>query len=81
MKAKEKSSDSQWLKSVVSSGTLNDKVAALSVQVQVSKKKKCPNLFVMSLQSFSLNSILNAHAISLFEKCRIKKESELLVAN
>ena len=39
MKAKEKSSDSQWLKSVVSSGTLNDKVAALTVQVQVSLKK------------------------------------------
>ncbi|XP_022800825.1 CCAAT/enhancer-binding protein zeta-like isoform X2 [Stylophora pistillata] len=36
MKAKEKSSDSQWLKSVVSSGTLNDKVAALTVQVQES---------------------------------------------
>ncbi|KAJ7365571.1 hypothetical protein OS493_005686 [Desmophyllum pertusum] len=36
MKAKEKSSDSQWLRSVVSSGTLNDKVAALTVQVQES---------------------------------------------
>nr|XP_058965754.1 CCAAT/enhancer-binding protein zeta-like [Pocillopora verrucosa] len=36
MKVKEKSSDSQWLKSVVSSGTLNDKVAALTVQVQES---------------------------------------------
>ena len=35
VKAKEKSSDSQWLKSVVSSGTLNDKVAALTVQIQV----------------------------------------------
>lgn len=38
VKAKEKSSDSQWLKSVVSSGTLNDKVAALTVQIQVSFK-------------------------------------------
>jgi len=37
VKAKEKSSDSQWLKSVVSSGTLNDKVAALTVQIQVSQ--------------------------------------------
>ncbi|XP_073249023.1 CCAAT/enhancer-binding protein zeta-like [Porites lutea] len=36
MKAKEKSSDSQWLRSVVSSGTLKDKVAALTIQVQES---------------------------------------------
>ena len=36
VKAKEKSSDSQWLRSVVSSGTLKDKVAALTIQVQVS---------------------------------------------
>lgn len=36
VKAKEKSSDAQWLRSVVSSGTLKDKVAALTIQVQVS---------------------------------------------
>ena len=36
VKVKEKSSDSQWLRSVVSSGTLKDKVAALTIQVQVS---------------------------------------------
>ncbi|CAH3192516.1 unnamed protein product, partial [Porites evermanni] len=36
VKAKEKSSDSQWLRSVVSSGTLKDKVAALTIQVQES---------------------------------------------
>lgn len=40
VKAKEKSSDSQWLRSVVSSGTLKDKVAALTIQVQVSFFKK-----------------------------------------
>ena len=41
VKAKEKSSDSQWLRSVVSSGTLKDKVAALTVQVQVSSSCLC----------------------------------------
>ena len=34
-KAKEKSSDAEWLKTVTASGTLGDKVAALTVQIQV----------------------------------------------
>jgi len=47
MKAKEKSSDSQWLKSVVSSGTLNDKVAALTVQIQESAVHRLKTLDIL----------------------------------
>ena len=48
VRGREKSSDSQWLKSVVSSGTLKDKVAALTVQVQVSSQLTTP-LFCLGI--------------------------------
>ncbi|XP_020619929.1 CCAAT/enhancer-binding protein zeta-like [Orbicella faveolata] len=47
MKAKEKSSDSEWLKSVVSSGTLSDKVAALTVQIQESAVHRLKTLDIL----------------------------------
>ncbi|XP_068730456.1 CCAAT/enhancer-binding protein zeta-like [Montipora capricornis] len=47
MKAKDKSSDSQWLRSVVHSGTLKDKVAALTVQVQESTVHRLKTLDIL----------------------------------
>lgn len=54
VKAKEKSSDSQWLRSVVSSGTLKDKVAALTIQVQVSFFNNCDVIILTSESLFYL---------------------------
>ena len=37
VKAGDRSSDAQWLRTVLSSGTLSDKIAALTIQIQVTK--------------------------------------------